>query len=235
MTSTEITHVPFVRRDLSVEVSKSFIEHRDDAVMVASLCEAILTPTQNEVATEILRELGQLRRAAEKAHKEIKSPVIACGRALDAALRSAIEPIEAQETRLQRVCGDYVMAQEAKARAAAAAEEARRQGEINALQEKLAQAETIEQREQIREEAAIAVAVAPVVAPTPVRAEGQSVREVWDIKYDDILALAAWALKSNLPHLIDIKPRVTAITALLDKGVVIPGITAVKVNKVQVR
>ena len=67
------------------------------------------------------------------------------------------------------------------------------------------------------------------------RSEGQSVKEVWEIKVDDVLQLAAFALKSNLPHLVDIKPRVTAITALLDKGVVIPGITAVKVNKVQVR
>lgn len=235
MTTTEITHVPFVRRDLSVEVSKSFLEHRDDAVMVASLCEAILTPTQNEVATEILRELGQLRRAAEKAHKEIKSPVIACGRALDAALRSAIEPIEAQETRLQRVCGDYVAAQEAKARAAAAAEEARRQGEINALQEKLAQAETIEQREQIREEAAIAAAVAPVVAPTPVRAEGQSVREVWDKKCDDLIALGTYAFRVGLPHLVDIKPNWPAIISAVEKGVPVPGVVLTKVNKVQVR
>ena len=227
--------VPFVRRDLSVEVSKSFLEHRDQTLEVAAFCVAVTNATQNDVATEVLRDLGTLRRGAEKAHKEIKAPVIACGRALDAALKAAVDPIEAQERRLQLLCGDYVAAQEAKARAAAGAEEARQRAEQNALQEKLAKAETIDQREAIREEAAIAAVTAPVVPPPVVRAKGQSVKEVWDIKYDDLLALAAWALKSNLPHVIDITPRATAITALLDKGVTIPGITATKVNKVQVR
>ena len=98
--------VPFVRRDLSVDVSKQFLEHRDSIVATAQLCVAVRDSAQNEAATEVLRELGTLRRGAEKAHKEIKAPVIACGRALDKALNEAVAPIEAEEHRLQRVCGD---------------------------------------------------------------------------------------------------------------------------------
>ena len=62
--------VPFVRRDLSVEVSKSFLEHRDQTLEVAAFCVAVTNATQNDVATEVLRDLGTLRRGAEKAHKE---------------------------------------------------------------------------------------------------------------------------------------------------------------------
>lgn len=226
--------VPFVRRDLSVEVSKSFLEHRDMTLETAALCVTVTNQVQNDVATDVLRDLGTLRRGAEKAHKEIKKPVIDCGRALDAALKAAVDPIEAQERRLQLLCGDYVAAQEAKARAAAAAEEARRKAEENALQEKLAKAETIDQREQIREEASIAALTAPIVPIPAARADGQSLKETWDVKFNDMLEMTAWAMKFA-PQIVDITPRMRAIYALLDKGVVIPGITAVKVNKVQVR
>ena len=224
--------VPFKRKDLAIELSTTFVEQRDAALDVASLIDQVTTGQQNQVATDVLRDLGTLRRAAVKAHKEIKAPLLKCGRDLDAKLKEAIELLSAEEDRIGNMTGEYVMLEEAKRRSEAALQSAESDKQLHA---ELASAKSLDDHQRIREEHALIAQLSQPKVDQPIRAEGQSVREVWDVEVIDKLALAAWAIKTNLVHLIEITPRLTAIRELLDKGMMIPGIEAKRVSKVQVR
>ncbi len=78
-----------------------------------------------------------------------------------------------------------------------------------------------EDRDQHLERANQEIAALPVAAP--IRAEGQRVREEWNVTVTDI-----WMLARVHPGCVKIEPRLSEIKELLDAGVKVAGILAKK-------
>lgn len=105
----------------------------------------------------------------EGGRKAAKAPLLDAGKNLDAVVREFAEPLDAHKLRLNRLVGDYVTLQQAKARAA----EAARLKELAEIERQkqaaLAQASSHEEREKIHEQfhRDIACASAGPVTPKP--------------------------------------------------------------------
>ena len=230
--SSEI--VPFKRDNLTITLAPEFVRKRDDLLGTASMITAVNDPEGNEFATVILKEMGDLRRIVESSRKELKQPIIECGKRIDVVASEACEKLSVEERRIARLAGDYVAAIEARARAAAAAAETIARGQENELQERLAKARDLDEHQRIREEIATRAQMAPVIPPVPSRADGQTLREETEVEVQDLLAFASWALRSNLSHLLKIEVRKTEVVKLAGTGITMPGISVKKVNKVRV-
>lgn len=228
--------VPFRRRDLTVEISPEYIALRDEAVGMAALITRVDSPESNETAAAAAKECGELRRLAARAHKEAKAPIIKCGRDLDAKLDEATAALSAEESRLAHLTGDYVAGIEAQRRAALAAAEAAARAEENKLQEALSKTADIDEQQRIREAAAFAAQQrGQELAPMPTRAAGQSLREEWTIEIINAHELCAWAAKTGMVSCLKIEIRKTEMVAILDRGIVVPGLNAKKEHVVRQR
>ena len=82
----------------------------------------------SSTARGALKGLADMRRIVEKSRKQVKEPVIAVGKDIDAKAKEFVLEIDAEEARLKKLIGDYAMEVERKLREALA-EERRKQAE----------------------------------------------------------------------------------------------------------
>lgn len=231
-----------VRNDthLSVEISLDGYALRDEALAAASMVpKAITDGKQQDYAVRIQAQIHGLIGAAEKTRKEIKAPILDYGRKIDAANQLFVEDVpegceESLRTALTRISqslADFQAAEQARIKAAQALQSAelndieRRRMEERSKAENVDQMELIDQR--ANEEIQAATQSLPVAAPL---APGQQIKDDWEVVIDDIkaLALAHW-------DCVKCEPRLREIKALLDAGKTLPGVTAKRIIKSQVR
>lgn len=223
-----------IRRDqqMQVDIDPSFIEARSELLAESSLCLTVEDDIQNSVAAEIQGRLAIMRRAVEKVRKALKDPLIKCGREIDAKAEEASSVILREETRIGRLCGDYLSLKAAKERALQAAARAAEDAERR-KQEDLAKASSIEEHDRIRGEmlqakleaqkAKESAEVAAQSAPTP---SGQKAREDWELTFTDLYALAR-----AHPGCVRITPLEGEIKRCLDLGATLAGVTAKRITK----
>lgn len=218
----------FDRNTFVAEVSPLSVIARDEHLADASLIARVHSAEHNEQAQQIVNHLHKLRKECESARTEIKRPLIEAGRLIDKAAKDFSGPIETEIGRLGRMQGDFLQAEIArqKAEAAKAAKEL-----ADAEREKLAklaEAKTIEEAQNIREEyqERAAVESARVVAVAAPVADGQRVREDWQIEVMDVAELY-----KHYPKCVDLTPRMSEIRMLLDLGHHPAGVVAKKVIK----
>lgn len=145
------------------------------------------------------RKLEEERRAAEQ--KALREAEI---------LR---EKLDAEAAELARKRRESESAEDA-ARVKAAELELQRQ-------RALAEAQSHEELDRIQEQHAQAIADLPVTAP--IRVDGQRIRKEWLITVVDI-----WLLAKSHPTCVKIEPRLSEIKTLLDAGVKVAGVNAMR-------
>jgi hypothetical protein len=217
------------RQDLSFSFNDAAKALRTEALTLAVEIESVANPEEQATAVEAMKKLHEFAAIIENARKDIKQPVLDAGRAIDALAKEFTANVYAERARVGRLVGDYQQAEIAKVKAA----EAARVEELSRIerdtQEKLAQANTIPEREAIRERAMQEVQAVPV-APTPPRVEDQRVTEDWEFEVVDKRELATWH-----PDMVTIEPRRQEIKDALKSGRTIRGIKAWPVTKASVR
>lgn len=214
--------------DLSVSLAPSAHEAKANALALAALIGKVTNPDENEAAVEAQKAIKELVDAAEHSHKEIKRPVIDCGRQIDNAKNQFVKELKDEYLRLARLGGDYQTLQQAKARAAEAAQRAQLEEIERRKQEELANAQSHDQLDEIQ--ARYNEEAAAIPAPTSTKAQGQVVKMDWEITVSDIYLL----VKAH-PACVKIEPRLSEIKALLNAGVKVAGVVAKPITNATVR
>ena len=220
-----------VREDARLQVSYTAeaARLRDEALAVAGTIKSVTTPGEQEAAVKAQIAVKAVRNTCEKARKECKEPVIEFGRTIDGAAKQFDGPLGVEELRIAKLVGDYVTLMEQQRRA----QEALRLAELDVIerrrQEELSKAQSHDEVDAIQERVnnEVRAAAVPLVV---VRAEGQVVREDWEITVTDIMALAR-----AHPNCVQMEVRKNEVKTLLNAGVRPPGIEAKRVQKSDVR
>jgi hypothetical protein len=214
---------------LSVTWTEEAARLRDEALDLASLIGIVSTPEQQEAAVQAQIAIKTVLKDCEDARVACKQPVLEFGRTIDAQAKAFTVPLNKELERVSAQVRDYVAVQEQQRRA----QEALQLAELEAIerkrQEELAKANTIEEIDKIQHRINDEVkdASVPLVV---VRAEGQVVREDWEITVTDI-----WALAKAHPNCVQMEVRRSEVKTLLNAGVRPPGIEAKRVQNSGVR
>lgn len=217
----------FDRNTFAASIDSMSVVVRDEHLAEASLIAKVTSAEQNEQAQQFVNHLHKLRKDCESARVEIKKPLIEAGRLIDKAAKDFVGPIDAEIARLGRMQGDFLQAEIARQKAAAAQAAKELEDAEREKLARLAEAKTIDEAQAIREEfqekaaeASKAVAIAP---PT---AQGQRVREDWEIQVMDVAELY-----KHHPKCVELTPRMSEIRMLLDLGHHPAGVVAKRVIK----
>jgi hypothetical protein len=220
-----------VREDARHQVSwtTAAIAIRAKALARAGIITAVTNQTELDACVSAHIQVRIVRAEAERARKECKQPILEFGRTIDGSAKEFNAPLDAEAERLARLASDYEAVRAQQRRAA----EALRVTELSEIerrkQEQLAQAKTIEEIDDIQERAGEEVRQAAAPLET-VRAQGQVVREDWEINIIDI-----WALAKASPACVNIEPRLAHIKTMLNAGIKLPGVEAKRVINSTVR
>jgi len=220
-----------IREDARHQVSWTgeAVALRDEALAKAGVITAVTNQAELEACVSAHVQVRIMRAEAERARKECKQPVLDFGRTIDGSAKEFVKPLAIEDERLSRLASDYEAVQAQQRRAVEALRLADLADIERRKQEQLAQAQTIEEIDDIQERAGeeARAAAAPLQS---VRAEGQVVREDWEITITDI-----WALAKASPACVNMEPRLIHIKALLNGGVKLPGVEAKKIINSTVR
>lgn len=120
----------------------AFQEMKADALMAATLVEAVNDVVTHDHAVSVQADLSSARRFLEKSRKEVKAPVIALGKLIDATAAKEDSELEAEEKRIAALVSDFQAIEYRRALAAANAKrleeeriERERQAELRKIQE----------------------------------------------------------------------------------------------------
>lgn len=223
-------HALIVRDDskLLVSYTKEAEAMRDDALAIAGAIGKVTNAEEQQIAVNAQAEIQRVRQLAEKARKAAKEPVLEFGRKIDSAAKDFVSELDAEMTRISQLVGSFQQLEQMKMRAA----EQARQEELTRLEreraEALSKASSHEAADAINEHFCTKAAQLPVAESH--RAEGQIVRQDWEISVKDI-----WTLARAHPTCVKIEPRISEIKELLKLGVKVQGITAELITKAGVR
>ena len=245
--------IPPVTTLAQVAFSNEAIALRDSALEACALIGRVSNPDENALASSSHRQIRDVIAAVEKARKAGKEPILEAGRIFDGACASFIADLKREELRITTIIGNYQQEELAKQRAEArriADEQAQverdRLEEIaridrealaaakaatSAAEMEAAAARATAAREFAATEAAQRIESIKPAAVAPVRAEGQIVRPKWEIVQID-----SWTLAKARPDLVRaFEWDRVGITAALNRGEKLPGVTAREVVTVSTR
>lgn len=213
---------------LAVSFTEEANKLRDDALAVAALVGKVSNGEEQEAAVKAQTEIQRIRQLAEKARVACKAPVLAFGKKIDEAAKAFVVELDAEMLRVSKLVGDFQQLEQMKLRAA----EQARSEELTRLEreraEALSKASSHEAADAINEHFGNKAAAVPIIEAT--RAEGQIVRNDWEIVVSDPFLLARCH-----PNCVKIEPRISEIKELLKLNVKVQGITATPITKAGVR
>lgn len=222
-----------IRRDdanLLVSFTEEAIKLRDDALALSGVVGKVTNAEEQSTAVLAQTELQRILNLAEDARVACKAPVLEFGKKIDAAKKAFVADLDAEMLRVSTLVGDFQAVEQAKARAA----ENARLAELSRLEkekaEALAKATSHEQIDAIQEHYSNKIAVEAAPPAAPARADGQVVKQDWDITVSNPYELAKYH-----PACVKIEPRLSEIKQLLNDGVTVKGIVATRVTKSGVR
>lgn len=201
---------------------------RESALETAALVGKVTNGDEQAAAVAAQTEIQRIIQLAEKARVACKAPVLEFGRKIDSTAKAFTVELDAEMMRVSKLVGDFQQLEQMKLRAA---EQARNE-ELTRLEREradaLAKAGSHEAADAINEHFSNKAAQLPVAEAT--RAEGQIVRQDWEVTVTDPYLLARCH-----PNCVKIEPRLSEIKELLKLGVKIQGITAKEITKASVR
>ena len=204
----------------------------DQALVASALVCKVDDDASNAVAVQAHQELAGVERAIEKARKACKEPILDLGRSIDRVAEEAKAELRDETFRIGKLTADWAALQAAKLRAAQEAARVELAEAERLKQAALANATSHEEQERIKEDAERAAykASQKVLAAQPTRAEGQVVKTDWSITIVDLIALSR-----AHPSCVKIEAKLMEIKSLLNQGIEVVGVQAVKVTTSGVR
>jgi len=214
---------------LEIAFSSEAYSLRNAALDAAKPVQQVTSPEENELAVQAQTKLNDLVKLVEKDRKAAKAPFLKYMDTLDDAAKDFVAVARDELVRVSLLVGDFAALELAKTKAA----EAARNQSLTELEreraEALAEATTHESLDEINEHFNRRVADLPPM-PAPNRADGQIVKSDWSIEVTDI-----WMLVKVHPGCVKVEPRLSVIKELLNLGVDVKGVRAVKVVSATVK
>jgi hypothetical protein len=212
---------------LSVSVTPKAEELKLKALEQSSPVERVDNATQQEIAVAAQLALDNVMRATEKARKSIKAPVIELGRKIDSQAEAFIKELQDERYRVTKLLADFQALELARVRAAEAATRLEAESLERKRQEELATATDLDHIDAIQERFnAQSAELASKPIPVAAKAEGQVVRNDWDVVVTDPYKLARYH-----PQCVTITAKVGEIKQLLQQGITVNGVTAIPIIK----
>lgn len=227
-------------------VVQEFVQRKDALLAKARKGKCITSPDSCTRAVALVRELKEFTSGIEDARTQAKKPILEMGRAIDEIARTLTDEVLGEQSRIQRLIGEFEAEQrriEAEARAKAAAESRRLYMEAQERERKLmeeasakaAQATSEEERKAIQSQAMkqaeeldrttmvqTAKAIELAGANVPAKTAGTVVRKNLVIEVVD-----PHALYQHSPAMVVLKPNTAALKAYLKtlpEGAEVPGV-----------
>lgn len=208
--------------DLVISFIPEAVAMKEAALEVAALIGRVACAEEQQAAVDAQKKLHAFLKLVETSRLMLKQPLLEACRAVDEAPKQFRMEVAAEELRIVELIESFQALEMAKVRAAQAAENTR----LTALERErsaaLAAVVTHEEADRVQEEfnqRAASEAPEPI---TPVRAEGQIVKEDWDFEIRDV-----WALAKAHPECVKApEPYRSKIKALLDAGIAVVGVKA---------
>ena len=204
----------------------------EEALAVGALIGAVRTPEENEDAAKAQLALKSVRKQIESAYRAAKDPLVKLGRACDQTFQALVNEIDHEDGRIGHLVEEFAMAE----RRRVAAEQALAKEKMDKLEAEkhaaiAATPDPVQQSNLLEHFSRRAAMEAPAPA-APSRAPGQKIREDWDIKVQDIIETAKWALMTSRWDVIKIEVRLSVVKELLNGGMrKIPGLDCKLVPK----
>ena len=201
----------------------------DQALALAAPVLSCANASENAIAAQAQTELARYVKAVHAAAEAAKKPLNEIRAKIIALDKELVAKAEAEGARIGTLIADFQIAEEARIAAARRLAETKATVLEKEQDEKIAQAQSLEQIEAIRDEfrAELAAQAPPV---EPIRAPGQRITSDWDITVTDI-----WLLARAMPSCVRIEPLKSEIKSLLNAGIKVPGVTATKKTVAGVR
>ena len=211
-----------VRRDLGITFTDEAQALKSEALEAGALIGRVSNAEEQENAVKALQKLKGLRETVEKARTIAKAPLLDAGRALDLTCRKFCQPIEDEWGRIN----DHVVMFQFEERRRIDREKEAQEKEVARIEAErvaaLKTAQTAAHAELINQSAtAMKEVVSQPIQPT--RAEGQIVKDDWDIQIINPYELAKWH-----PDCVKIEALLTPIKTRLNQGMECKGIKATK-------
>lgn len=217
------------RSDASVSFVPQAETMKTAALERSAIVNRVRNSLENEAAVEAQKEIKRVLDLAEASRVALKAPVLEIERKIDSVAKEFAAPLKEEQLRLGKLLGDFQALEAARIKS----EEAARIEEINDLerqrQEDLSMATSFDERDAIQHrynEAALAVPM-----PKAVRAEGQVVKDDFEIVVEDHSLLA----RLHYPEMCSVTPKLGAIKEALRRGEKVYGIKATLIQKAGVR
>jgi hypothetical protein len=196
----------------------------EEALAVGALIGAVRNGHENEQAAEAQRTVKGVKNKIEEAYRAAKDPIVKTGKMLDLTYHGLIDDLEREYARLGVLAGQFAIAEK---RRIAAEELLAKEKLANLESEKLAAlAKTTDPVEQskILEDSSRKAAMMPLPS-APARAQGQKVRDDWEVSVVNVIDTARWALMTGRWEVLDIGIRKGPIKDILRGGMKeIPGL-----------
>ena len=211
-------------------ISPAYEAKKSELLRSAELIAQVNNPEDDAVAAASLKSLAAMRIEVEKCRTSVKAPAIKFGKDVDEKAKSFSASLDAAETRLKQIRGDYAAAVLKERQRVLAEMEAARQAEAKRIREEEAAAAKIEAARIAAEQAAweattpdeeaaaakaaeeakaaelkrleASMVVAAIVPPTFIPAAPKGVKMIPDFEVTDLDAL----YQSN-PQLVTLTER----------------------------
>lgn len=199
-------------------------ELREQALILAARVGAVKTAAQQETAVTAQRSLKEFLDVIEKSRVFVKAPVLELCQKIDEIARRESQEVLDEMTRISAAIGTFQEMERSRVRAA----EALRLKDLDEIernrQTELSMAENSDAAARIQEKFDAIRAAIPL--PSPVKSDGQRIREDWEL-----IIVDNWALAAAHPACVEIKPRIREIKALLRAGIKVAGVIAKPIIK----
>lgn len=216
----------------NVSLSAGALELKEQALDLAASVTVVNDADQQQRAVEVQTELKRISKLFEQSRVDATTPLLTAQRVLKAIIDKEKFAIDAETNRIGRLSADFQMLQEAKRRAAEAAQKEELEKAERERQLALSKAQSHEELNKVNEDFCRKQAeIKSVPVPTVEKAKGQIVAEVWEVD-----GINEWTLLKARPDLVRrIEFDMVAIKKELELGRELPGVKAHKEVKSTVR
>lgn len=218
-------------KGLAVSFTTEANELRWTALEAAKGVWEVSSAASQQYAVQVQAELQALLNQVEKARVACKAPVLEFGKKIDVAAKTFRAELEAELLRISRAIGDFQTLEQAKVRAAEAAARLEQDRLERERQEAIARVASHDELDAINEDFSRQAQTVAQAIPQPVRAEGQIVRQQWEITRINEMQLAR--ARPDLVRKIEFDMRL--LKEELGRGVKLPGVEAREVIQSGVR
>lgn len=242
-----------------ISLAPDAIQLRDGILSESRAIAALADSDTERQAIAVVGRMNGYAKALESCRKQVKAPVLALGKKIDAIAEAALEEVSQEKARISGMLAEAEAKRQAiireqeearrneqerlAAEAAALEEKARKEREeaerklARARSEKAIQQQLYAQQEReaeiARQKAELLAKQASASVPVaePAKAAGSIVREVYEVEVFDVAAVFKWN-----PLYVNLVPNMALLKTAAARGVTdIPGCRIRKETKVSVR